>query len=216
MELYIQPKIKPKHFNAGKRITQDEIRIISELYPDTSNQAIADKIGRSASAIKNLAIKYDLKKSKSYKESNPGCFKKGQKSWNKGLKKYMGPNRTSFKKDNKPANYKPMGTISIRYHRKDERTYKYIKTENGWILLQRYNWEKHNGRIPENCIVTLKDKDPMNCNIENLELISRKENMERNRNREKAAKSLRELWGKEWVHKQYGLRPLSKFANHVK
>lgn len=216
MQLYLGPYISPEPFNNRKRISEKEKQEIARLYPDNPNKAIAHKFGRTASSIKNMAVKNGWVKSAEYKASKPGCYRKGEKPWNKGVKKYMGANRTSFKQGSVPANHKPMGTISLRYHKNDDKHYRYIKTPEGWVLFHRHNWEKANGKIPPGHVLTFLDGDISNCDISNLKMISQRENMERNRNREKAARSMRELWRKEWLHKQYGLKPISKFANRVR
>jgi hypothetical protein len=41
-------------------------------------------------------------------------------------------------------------------------------------------WIKKHGPIPKGIVVRFKDGDHLNCNIENLEMISRKENLLRN------------------------------------
>ena len=44
-----------------------------------------------------------------------------------------------------------------------------------WKPYHRHIWEQHNGPIPEGMIVTFKDQNPMNCDIENLMLVTRGE-----------------------------------------
>jgi hypothetical protein len=50
----------------------------------------------SVDSIKAKCLRMGLKTGRT------GCFSLGQKSWNKGLKGYMGANSTSFKKGNTP------------------------------------------------------------------------------------------------------------------
>ena len=42
-----------------------------------------------------------------------GYFRKGSIPWNRGIKGYMGANKTSFKKGNIPPNYKCLDTFII-------------------------------------------------------------------------------------------------------
>lgn len=55
---------------------------------------------------------------------------------------------------------------------------------SGFLLeygnLCMFIWEKANGSVPDNMIVVFKNKDTMNCDLSNLEIIDRKENMMRN------------------------------------
>lgn len=53
---------------------------------------------------------------------------------------------------------------------------KVIKTEDGFVHYTRWLYEKHNGPVPDNCIVRVKDGNPLNVVLDNLVLISREEN----------------------------------------
>lgn len=113
-----------------------------------------------------------------------GWFQKGRSPGNKGKRQeeYMSPeaiercSATRFKKGNVPANELPVGSI--------------VKNTDGYMLrkksaegsqwerrefLHRAVWEEHHGPIPEGMVVTFKDSNPENCNIENLILITRGE-----------------------------------------
>ena len=58
----------------------------------------------SSQQIESALRRYNLK------TGNTGQFKKYHEPWNKGLKGYIGANKTSFKKGTIPPNYKPVGT----------------------------------------------------------------------------------------------------------
>ena len=45
-----------------------------------------------------------------------------------------------------------------------------------WEFLHRAVWEEHNGPVPEGMVVTFKDSDRLNCDIDNLILVTRGEN----------------------------------------
>lgn len=107
-------------------------------------------------------------------------FKKGQEAHNKG-KPFIAGGRsaeTQFKKGHKPHNYKPVGTIIY-----DKDGYKIIKVSDEgrqrdkWCFLHRHNWEKEHGEIPQGHIVIFLDGNKENCSLDNLALISRKENL---------------------------------------
>lgn len=59
---------------------------------------------------------------------------------------------------------------------------KMVKTENGFVDYSREVWKKHHGEIPEGMVVTVKDGDPLNIKIENLDLIDRGELAQINKN----------------------------------
>ena len=109
-----------------------------------------------------------------------GYFKKGSTPWNKGLKGYMGANKTSFKKGTIPPNQVPIGTESITKGG-------YIKVKvgepNKWKLKQRYIYEQHYGEIPNNYNVIFADKNIRNFDINNLVLVSKAEMLILNNNK---------------------------------
>ena len=104
-----------------------------------------------------------------------GRFEKGKKPWNKGLKGYMGANRTSFKKGQKPPNWKPIG-----YERITRDGYVEVKVRDkcghkNYELKHRLIYKKHYGSIPDGHVVVFLDQDKTNFNIDNLKLVSRKD-----------------------------------------
>jgi hypothetical protein len=111
-------------------------------------------------------------------------FQKGHAPANKGQKMsnelYQKVAHTMFKKGSKPVNTQPIGTI---HQRKDTggKMYQYIKlADSNWQLLNRYTWEQHNGPIPKGMVVVYKDGNYLNNDIDNLLMITKKENMARN------------------------------------
>lgn len=113
-----------------------------------------------------------------------GQFQKGLVPWNKGTKGVMKANSGTFKKGNMPAQTaKCDGEIRIRYWSKKSKQdpQKYIRISLGkWELLSHYVWKKANGAIPHGCIIAYKDGNTMNCELDNLMLMTRAENMARN------------------------------------
>ena len=115
-------------------------------------------------------------------------IQKGTPAKNKGKKQheYMSQEAiartaaTRFKPGQKIYNEKYDGAIR---ERKDSSgcTYYHIRIAKGkWELLHRHMWQQQYGAIPKEQIVVFKDGNSANCVIENLELISRTENMLRN------------------------------------
>lgn len=92
---------------------------------------------------------------------------------------------TRFKKGQLPHNTKSRdGVITIRHDHPDRnngRSYKYIRVSLGkWVPYHRYLWEKKYGKIPSGHCLWFKDGNSLNCRPSNLELITRKENYDRN------------------------------------
>lgn len=85
---------------------------------------------------------------------------------------------TQFKKGEKPHNLLPVGTIRVT-----SEGYKIRKKQmegsiwERWEPLHRAVWEEHNGPIPEGMMVSFKDSDHLNCDIDNLMLITKAESI---------------------------------------
>lgn len=110
-----------------------------------------------------------------------GRFSKGLVPWNKGLKGYMGPNETSFKKGDIPVTKKPIG--STRVDVKDG--YLYVKTKEPavWELAHRVEYEKyHNVKLTSEDVIIFLDGNKLNLEKDNLELVTRAELLAINRN----------------------------------
>lgn len=124
-----------------------------------------------------------------------GCFEKGHKTWNKGLKGHLNSEKCkatwftseylakkSEKNIGKPRDDKRKWLVCLTNDKKDvknkrnDKIYKHRKTEGyaRWIL-------KQSGiDIPKGMIVYHKDGDYTNNNIGNLEIITRAELLKRN------------------------------------
>lgn len=88
--------------------------------------------------------------------------------------------QTSFKKGQLPHNTLHDGAIRVRIE-KTGRPYKWIRLSAGhWDLLHRVVYKQHFGKIPARALVTFKDGNSLNCQINNLQLIDLRTNMVRN------------------------------------
>lgn len=123
-----------------------------------------------------------------------GRFIKGVASYIKGKKKPGWTNSGSFKKGHINKSMLPIGTIRLRkrYDRINS-NYLYIKIAepNKWIPQHRFIYEQKYGKIKKGYLVHFKDNNHCNLSIDNLEVISKRDNLKRNLNREKAGKSIR-------------------------
>ena len=70
------------------------------------------------------------------------------------------------------------------------RTYRNKRNGNKFIQVKKYAcgnflhravWVEHHGEIPDGMMVSFRDSDPLNCDIDNLMLISKSENARLNR-----------------------------------
>ena len=181
--------------------TKEALDCLISLYPDFTAKEISEVTGMGQSSVYQKAIKLGLKKSEAFNKSiysgrlsrathnfAATQFKKGQKPFNKGkkLEEFMSEEgimtikKAWFKRGHLPHNTLHDGEITIRRD-KYNHTYKYIRLALGiWKPLHVHNWESRYGSIPEDHVVIFRTPDRMNCDISNLELVSRAELMERN------------------------------------
>lgn len=174
----------PKGF--WKPLTEEQEQYILDNYMDIPMKPLAESINITFGRVKRFLNKKGLSIPKEIIEKRKliGQRKKGDVPFNKGLKQseYMTKEAiertkdTRFKKGNIPHNtmYDGHETVS-----KDG----YIKVRvslGNYELKHRLVYENNCGPVPEGYIIVFKDGNKLNCSIENLELISREENMLRN------------------------------------
>lgn len=172
-------KVKPQRL-----FTPEEDEKLKELSKNYGAKTIAKMIGRSEASVagRRRLLGIRLPREKQIARMATTQFKKGQVSWSEGLKLPGRKNITTFRKGNLPANTLYDGAVTFRKrNRKGNQNYLFIRIGKGkWELLHRYVWKKSNGTIPKGMVIRFKDGDHLNCDIKNLELISRKESLMRN------------------------------------
>lgn len=166
----------------------DEKTLI-ELYPTTKNSELAKMFHVAECTVFRYANKIGLKKTNDFFKKlakSEKCiahqFKKGNVPHNKGVKGYVTTDErkmqnmksTQFKKGHLPKNHRPVGSERFTKEGYIERKTAEPRT---WELLHRIVWREHNGEIPHGYNVQFKDGNQHNCNIENLYLISRRDQM---------------------------------------
>lgn len=130
---------------------------------------------------------------------NAGGFHKGQKPWNKNTAGLCKPNSGSFVKGHSQTVKYPIGTKTVRID-KNGKSRIWIKVQDNnnpydWMLFAIAVWEDYNGSVPEGYIVHHKDRNTLNDDITNLELMTRAEHLMEHRyeyeekRKEAAAKS---------------------------
>ena len=177
-----------------KFFTEDEIKLLRQVYPNMFAEDVAKLFNCTVRQVYNVAFKFKIKKSKEWMQQEfqrqatrlkivgkDLRFKPGQIPANKGQKmhpeQYEKCKVTFFAAGHKPHNIKWDG-----YERYDKDGYVMIRVNEGKFRLKhRVIWEQHNGLIPKGMIVIFRDKNRLNFDIKNLELISRQEGIKRNR-----------------------------------
>lgn len=191
--------------------TAKQIDQLRELYKKHSYTICAKLMGVTPDQAKGAIVRYQMSSG-----GRTGRFEKGLKPWNAGKKGLRtAPEYTLFKKGNIPPSAKTDGAISVRMY-KNKVPYQFIRIGlNKWEPLHRFNYEMFVGPILPGNIVVFKNGNTMDARPENLEQITRAEHAARNVNRAKGAESLRKLYRRERIRKQYGLPPLSKHAMRI-
>lgn len=184
---------KKRHYT-----TEDDIAYVKEHYATMSAQEIAEARDMSKTTVSCIAQNLGLRKSREWiaerarlRSSDPNHggrvsrFKPGNVPVCKGKKieEWMTPEgiansaKTRFQKGNKPANHRPVGSERLNVD-----GYIEVKIGEGmrWRHKQLVVWEQMNGKVPEGHIVSFKDGNPQNCDISNLYLTTRAEQLRKN------------------------------------
>jgi|SRR5476649_403020 len=109
-----------------------------------------------------------------FKTGRTGCFEKGHVPDPRSLRKKGDINSGTFKKGQRPANWKPIGTeITV------VDGYIQVKTAepNNWAFKHHLVWEAANGHRPRGMIVRFIDGNKQNVLPNNLVLITKAEHM---------------------------------------
>ena len=192
---------------ARRAWSEEELHILATQYPDQPSAIVAQALRRPLNTIYSKAQQLGIKKSAAFYASgksgriergrqHPSIvatqFKRGQKSWNKGMKGWSpeGSKATQFQ-PGRPAceasNYRPIGSVRLSndgYMERKVTDDPSIYPARRWVAVHRLVWEAANGPIPNDHMVVFlpgkltTDVDAITTDI--LECITRKENMRRN------------------------------------
>lgn len=189
-----------------KKWTETENELIRLYYPDKKTDDIVCLFtDRSATVIQQHASFIGVKKSAAFMKSplsgrisndnDIGVstrFSKQRAGWNKGKKQsdYMTAemiersSKTRFKKGGDPHNTVPMGTERITKDGYVEIKVRHLKNgdanNKNFELKHRLMWVEKHGPVPRGMVVSVKGDDKINFMIDDLELITMKENLLRN------------------------------------
>ncbi len=179
-----------------RRITSPEIdAFIFRHYKGTGPLEMTEKVNA------RFGTGYTREQMKAYYSRNhldsglTGYFTKGRKPFNKGKlwndfmsqEAQANSRKTTFQQGNIPHNGgAPVGTLRLRKPRKNRphsKPYYWekIAEPNVWRMKHTLEWEKHNGAVPEGCIVTFANGDTLDWSVGNLVLTTRAQHAVRNR-----------------------------------
>ena len=183
----------------GRAWTEAEVSLLKQAYADTSNTELGTLLGRKPKYVASKGHSLGLRKSAAFlssaasgrmnacsDKSRAHQFKPGLIPWNKGMKGInLGNGAGRFKKGHLSGRaekrLKPLG-----YRRVTDEGYHQIKiredgpTNRRWKMVHVLMWEAEHGPVPAGHCVVFRNGDKNDLRLDNLELISRAENMRRN------------------------------------
>lgn len=188
-------------FRAGKRLwSAADDALLRRRYPDEATVALARTLRRSPRAVYARAKLFGIGKSAAYLASPEACrlrrgdnigapfrFPPGHVPANKGMRRPgYGPGRmkqTQFRKGNAPHTWVPIGTEVL-----DDEGYRKRKIADDRSRPSRFNWkyvhvliwESAHGPVPTGHCLTFRNGDKADIRLDNLVLITRRQNMARN------------------------------------
>lgn len=180
-----------------KRFWQDwEIEVVRAVYPYVSTAKLADAMGCTRDQIYRLADRLALKKTAAYLASPDACrmrrgdklgaafrFKPGHATWNKGTRYVAGGRsaETRFKPGTRPHTWRPIGSERVSKEGYLQRKIADTGcTRRDYVGVHHLVWRLHGLEVPAGHALVFRDGDKRNFDINNLELISRRELMSRN------------------------------------
>lgn len=186
----LQKEFRSKSLFGKTSFKLSEDKYIKENYLTIPVKTIGEHLGRSYTGIMGRlkAMGLEIPENIVEERKKASQIKMGNTPPNKGKKQteFMTAEAiartaiTRFQKGNLPHNTKADHQITIRADKRGVK-YKFIRIGLGkWVPLQRFNWEQVNGKIPSGFNIIFKDGNTMNCEVENLEMLSNSELMKRN------------------------------------
>ena len=168
-----------------KLFNEEQVTYIRTNAKGISNQELTDLVNKTFGLTVTRQQIKTFKHNHKISSGLTGHFKPGQVPANKGTKGLynVGGNRTSFKKGQKPSNFKPVGTERI-----DRDGYTIIKVSDDgpwhkrWKLKHKVLWEEVNGPVPKGHCLIFLDSDKSNLDLGNLKLVTRKQLARLNQN----------------------------------
>jgi len=173
-----------------RRFTPEEDQFIKDHYLSLPASMISRLLGRSKGTARQRMTLLGLTVPEAIKAQfvKDHIFKKGMTPANKGkpIGQWMGKQQqenmkaTQFKQGRLPWNTRPKLEVSKRQKRGEKPYLVIFLTTHRPKYLHRYIWEQSNGSIPKGYNIVFKDNNTLNCNLDNLIIMSNAELMRRN------------------------------------
>lgn len=175
--------------------TAEEEAIVRRDYADTPTSELATRLGVSIGQVRSKVQILGLKKSAQYRRSSHSGrirsgdrrglatrFKRGMTPHNKG-KQFRPVGRsaeTQFRPGHLPHNAVPVGAVVTDCYGYLKKKIANNRNRFDWCFLHRLVWQAAHGAVPAGHVVVFRDGNKRNTALDNLECISRTENMRRN------------------------------------
>jgi hypothetical protein len=171
------------------RWTEDERRILKEMYPHHTAKEVAAVLGKNTHSVHNQARFLGVKAAKERLQqagrmlsqdarSAATRFKKGNIPVTKGKRLsqevYEKIRPTMYKKGHTPVNRREVGSERVS---RDGYMEVKVAEPNKWMLKHRVLWEQANGPIPKGYNIQFRNGDKTDIRLENLYIISRQEQL---------------------------------------
>lgn len=164
------------------KYTLEQVQFMRENYSRIGRKELTERFNRTFNERRTVGGIASTLGRRRIKSGRSRRFEKGNIPWNAGTKgqRLTGANRASFRKGHVPSNLKPLWSERI------ESKYGYIEIKvpecnphTGHPTRYRYKhvwvWEQKHGPVPKGHVVAFVDGNNLNCNIDNLMLLSRSE-----------------------------------------
>jgi hypothetical protein len=181
---------------ASRFWTPAEDELLRSRYADETAESLAEALNRTLSSVYYRARRIGLYKSAAFLarlrsdvnqklllSGETTRFHPGQKPWNRGIRFDVGgrSSETRFKPGHKTHNWRPIGFERMTWEGYLERKV----TDTGvkridYRLVHHLVWLAAGREIPPGHVLTFRDGDKRNFDLDNLELLPRKQLMQRN------------------------------------
>lgn len=162
-----------------KHYTDEHIDFLRKIAKGKTRQDITNRFNKKFNqnrTVRAIGSQLSRHKIRTGMQGHATQFKKGHKTWNKGMKQedflskgqINRSKKTRFKRGNVPYTRQEVGTERVNEHGFVEMK---IKQPNVWKLKHRHVWEEANGEIPYRHVIMFKDRNKKNCALDNLVMV---------------------------------------------
>ena len=177
----------------GRNWTNEEIMTLRRLYPDTYTAELVKILGRPKSGIFGKANILGLKKSEAFMKAElkrqgdklrivgaASRFPKGHVPPQKG-KKANEKTIAALSKYWYPKGHEPHNIRPDHYERVNVEGYIEYRVARGkYVMKHRHIWKEAGRNVPKGYVVGFKDGNRLNCQLDNLHLVHRRDIMAQN------------------------------------